>query len=320
MPTNWGSDVGLTDPRSVNVTLQHSFIQMPENNYVPRFEDPRVGYFATQITDMTSADDPTPYRDMIHRWNLEKKNPGQARSEVIEPITWWIENTTPHEFREAIKEGVKQEIQTKRVLMHIGYYSNSNVNNKITLNQYSRLIKLLQDLHNDIDNIDSIDLDFIQNTIKIICEYGKIHPTQFVSSRAELVWWQLSNSPSQIKSSAQKEYYDLINGFRQWLGPNTSLTIDRETKEEYTWKEVIIFDDNVRENNKDKLTLLVLGGSTSDPLGVNYSGINGTWPEIFARNLELSEEILWSPVQIANTLPEVPVSYTHLTLPTSDLV
>ena len=105
-PTNWGSDVGLTDPRSVNVTLQHSFIQMPENNYVPRFEDPRVGYFATQITDMTSADDPTPYRDMIHRWNLEKKNPGQARSEVIEPITWWIENTTPHEFRGAIEEGV----------------------------------------------------------------------------------------------------------------------------------------------------------------------------------------------------------------------
>ena len=60
-------------------------------------------------------------------------------------------------------------------------------------------------------------------------------------------------SPSQIKSSAQKEYYDLINGFRQWLGPNTSLTIDRETKEEYTWKEVITFDDNVRENHKSKL-------------------------------------------------------------------
>ena len=79
---------------------------MPENDYVPRFEDPRVGYFVTQTTDMTSADDPTPYRDMIHRWNLEKKNPEQARSEVKEPITWWIENTTPHEFRDAIKEGV----------------------------------------------------------------------------------------------------------------------------------------------------------------------------------------------------------------------
>ena len=106
MPTNWGSDVGLTDARSVNVVLQHSFIQMPDNNYIPRYEDVRVGYFATQVTDMTSPDDPTPYRDMIHRWNLEKKNPDQLRSEVKEPIVWWIENTTPHEFRDAIKEGV----------------------------------------------------------------------------------------------------------------------------------------------------------------------------------------------------------------------
>ena len=35
-----------------------------------------------------------------------KENPSQARSEVKEPIVWWIENTTPYEFREAIKEGV----------------------------------------------------------------------------------------------------------------------------------------------------------------------------------------------------------------------
>ena len=54
---------------------------------------------------MTSPDDPTPYRDLIHRWNLEKKNPEQERSEVKEPIVWWIENTTPLEFRDAIKEG-----------------------------------------------------------------------------------------------------------------------------------------------------------------------------------------------------------------------
>ena len=91
MPTNWGSDVGITDARSVNVTLQHSFIKMPDNNYKPRFEDVRVGYFATQIADMTSPDDPTPYKDMIHRWHLEKKNPEQSRSEVKEPIVWWIE-------------------------------------------------------------------------------------------------------------------------------------------------------------------------------------------------------------------------------------
>ena len=106
MPTNMGSDRGLTDPRSVNVTLQHTMLQLPENDYEPRFEDPRIGYFSTQTTDMTSPDDVTPYRDMIHRWNLEKKDPDQSKSEVKKPIVWWIENTTPVEFREVVKEGV----------------------------------------------------------------------------------------------------------------------------------------------------------------------------------------------------------------------
>ena len=38
--------------------------------------------------------------------------------------------------------------------------------NKITLNQYSRLIKLLQDIHNDNDDIDSIDLSSFENIQK----------------------------------------------------------------------------------------------------------------------------------------------------------
>ena len=105
-PTNKGSGRGITDPRSVNVSLQHSLIEVPENDFIPRFEDPRVGYFTNSVTDMTSPNDATPYRDVIHRWNLEKKNPDQARSEAKDPIVWWIENTTPHEFRKAIEEGV----------------------------------------------------------------------------------------------------------------------------------------------------------------------------------------------------------------------
>ena len=108
-------------------------------------------------------------------------------------------------------------------------------------------------MHINIDNADRIDKNFIQDILSIICEYGKIHPTKFISVRAELIWWQLSNSPTQIRSAAQKEYYNLINGFRQWIGPNTSLTIARETKEEYTWVDVITFDDNVRNKHKNIL-------------------------------------------------------------------
>jgi len=43
---------------------------------------------------------------MINRWRLEKKNPGQDLSEPVKPITWWIENSTPMEWRETIRDGV----------------------------------------------------------------------------------------------------------------------------------------------------------------------------------------------------------------------
>ena len=103
-PLNGGGD-DVTDARAVTIVLQHSFIKMPENGYEKRFADPRVGYFTTQVDNLTSESH-TPYRDLIHRWNLEKKNPDAELSEPVEPITWWIENTTPEEFRPAIREGV----------------------------------------------------------------------------------------------------------------------------------------------------------------------------------------------------------------------
>jgi len=101
---NGGSNA-VTDGRNVTIKVNHSLIQIPDNTYVPRFDDPRVGYFTTQVTDMTTPSN-TPYRDYVHRWHLEKKDPNAAISEPVEPITWWIENTTPHEYRETIKEAV----------------------------------------------------------------------------------------------------------------------------------------------------------------------------------------------------------------------
>ena len=103
---NGGSNA-VTDGRNVSIQVYHSLIAMPENNYEPRFDDQRVGYFTTQVEDQTSTSS-TPYRDLIHRWNLVKKNPEAAISEPVEPITWWIENSTPFEWRETIKSAVLQ--------------------------------------------------------------------------------------------------------------------------------------------------------------------------------------------------------------------
>jgi hypothetical protein len=117
-----GPDV--VDPRYVRVRMQHSFLEMPKNDFKARRDDPRVGYFMQQRTDMTSIG-VTPYKDMINRWFLKKKDPTAAMSEPVEPIVFWVENTTPLEYRQTIvdaglkwneafeKAGFKNAVQMK---------------------------------------------------------------------------------------------------------------------------------------------------------------------------------------------------------------
>ena len=101
---NSGSDA-VSDGRNVSIKVFHSLIAMPKNDYEPRFDDPRVGYFTNQVTDQTSKSS-TPYRDLINRWHLKKKKPEATLSEPVTPITWWMENSTPLEWRETIKNAV----------------------------------------------------------------------------------------------------------------------------------------------------------------------------------------------------------------------
>jgi len=93
----------VVDGRNVSIKVYHSLIEMPKNDYTPLIDDPRVGFFTTQVSDMTSPDYVN-YRDLVHRWNLKKKDPAAAISEPVDPIVWWIENTTPLELRPIIKK------------------------------------------------------------------------------------------------------------------------------------------------------------------------------------------------------------------------
>lgn len=122
-PYNSGTS-DITDARYVRVRMQHSLIAMPENDFRSRRDDPRVGYFSQFINDQTSIST-VPYKDIIHRWHLKKKDPNAALSEPVEPIVYWVENTTPLEYRQIIvdaglkwneafeKAGFKNAVQMK---------------------------------------------------------------------------------------------------------------------------------------------------------------------------------------------------------------
>ena len=70
-PKNGGSDA-VTDARNVSITVLHTLIAVPENDYQPRLADARLGSFNVQVTDLTSTDS-APYRDLLERWHLVKK-------------------------------------------------------------------------------------------------------------------------------------------------------------------------------------------------------------------------------------------------------
>ncbi|RMB04445.1 zinc-dependent metalloprotease [Eilatimonas milleporae] len=105
-PPAVGTGLEITDPRNVTVRVQHTLLRMPDDGYSPRLDDPRVGYFLNYVNDMTSTD-VTPWRDMINRWRLVKKDPQATLSEPVKPIVWWVENTTPEDLRPVIVRAVE---------------------------------------------------------------------------------------------------------------------------------------------------------------------------------------------------------------------
>ncbi len=97
----------LPDSRAFDLRIHYSFSEVPINNgFRPRFADERVGYFMSVYKDFSNTSSTDGFVRYINRWHLEKQNPNAPLSLPIEPIVFWIENTIPHEYRDAIREGV----------------------------------------------------------------------------------------------------------------------------------------------------------------------------------------------------------------------
>jgi hypothetical protein len=97
----------LPDGRSFNLKVRYSLSRLPVNNgYRPRLADERVGYFITAYQDLSDDSPREPFVRYVERWHLEKQDPTAPLSPVKQPIVFWIENTVPLEYRDAVQDGV----------------------------------------------------------------------------------------------------------------------------------------------------------------------------------------------------------------------
>jgi hypothetical protein len=96
----------VPDSRGFTLRVHYSLSQLPDNNYLPRLADERVGYFITAYQDLSKEERNDPFVRYINRWHLEKKDPDAPISRPKKPIVFWIDNAVPLRYRESIKEGV----------------------------------------------------------------------------------------------------------------------------------------------------------------------------------------------------------------------
>jgi hypothetical protein len=95
----------LPDPRYLEAVVDYNLFRLPDHGFRPRPADERLGGFESGYKDYTGVDGrDTAFRYNFIRWNLEKKDPSAAVSEVKEPITFYVDKATPPEWRPRVKE------------------------------------------------------------------------------------------------------------------------------------------------------------------------------------------------------------------------
>ena len=87
--------------------LHHSFVKLPEPGYKVRKADPRVSSIFLTFADYSAPLDKPLEQRVIVRHRLEKKTPGPAKSEPVEPIVFYLDPGTPQPVRDALLDGAR---------------------------------------------------------------------------------------------------------------------------------------------------------------------------------------------------------------------
>ncbi len=111
---------------------------------------------------------------------------------------------------------------------------------------------LINNTISDFENV-KIELTPLPTLFKFLINYVDLHPTGYRTIRRILVQYKIKGKNSEIINLATETLQAIKLGFRKWLGQNQTIAIDIETGEEYTWNDILIFEENIPETDKERL-------------------------------------------------------------------
>jgi hypothetical protein len=116
-PRNLGLQT-VSDYRSISIGVHYSLLELPATPMRPRYADQRVGYFISAFKDFSRDTAESFFVRYVNRWRMEKREPGSGLSEPVRPITFYIDQTVPLEWRPFVRAGI---LEWNRAFEQAGY-------------------------------------------------------------------------------------------------------------------------------------------------------------------------------------------------------
>ncbi|WP_461629235.1 zinc-dependent metalloprotease [Labilibaculum euxinus] len=97
---------------TVTVEVTSNMVLLAKKAMKPRFADRRIGYFTTKHFYYSDDQQAVENREFVNRWRLEPKSEDVEKylaGELVEPkkpIVYYIDPSTPPQWRQAIKDGI----------------------------------------------------------------------------------------------------------------------------------------------------------------------------------------------------------------------
>ncbi|MCL6494129.1 MAG: GNAT family N-acetyltransferase [Ignavibacterium sp.] len=90
----------------------------------------------------------------------------------------------------------------------------------------------------------------ISSYFRLLVAYGSRHPITYKQIRIVLLEYELYPKSKRLRQLALKNRLELRKELRKWLGANQKNAIDPETGEEYSWEDVLVFEEDVDTADK----------------------------------------------------------------------
>ncbi|MGI2092916.1 zinc-dependent metalloprotease [Shewanella oncorhynchi] len=104
-----GAQVAQVTPDGtlMSVRMRYSFVELPDADYQPRAYHPMSGYLSDEYRDYATPFNQLLVQRFILRHRLQKVHPGPAPSEVVKPITYYLDPGVPEPIRSALLDGAR---------------------------------------------------------------------------------------------------------------------------------------------------------------------------------------------------------------------